>query len=183
MPYRLITRNGDTVWVLDTTTIVRDDHGNISHYLGYLVDISVQKNQEQLVLDAAKQQERLKRLESLKTMAGAIAHHFNNAMMSVLGYLDLADQTLPGGSNEKQIISQALKAADKASRMGTMMLTYVGGQPPQQLDKASLQDLVSETITELQDRLPPSVTLRFDPSQEKFNCKIRQPDFESFTNY
>ena len=182
VPYRLITRNGDTVWVLDTTTIVRDDHGNICHYLGYLVDISVQKNQEQLVLDAAKQQERLKRLESLKTMAGAIAHHFNNAMMSVLGYLDLANQTLPGGSDEKEMISQALKAANKASRMGTVMLTYVGGQPPQQLESANLPDLVSATITELQDRLPPSITLRFDPPREKFICKIDQQQIKEVIN-
>ena len=181
LPYRLITRNGDTVWVLDTTSFVRDEHGNISHYLGYLVDISVQKNQEQLVLDAAKQHEQLKKFESLKTMAGSIAHHFNNAMMVVLGYLDLVDQALPGGSNEKQMMSQALKAADKASRMGTKMLTYVG-RPPQQPEKASLPDLVSETITELQDRLPPSITLRFAPTQKKFICKMDQQQIKEVIN-
>jgi len=42
-PYRLISRSGDTVWVLDTTSIVRDSIGGITHYLGYLVDISEQK--------------------------------------------------------------------------------------------------------------------------------------------
>jgi PAS domain S-box-containing protein len=181
LPYRLITRNGETVWVLGTTSIVRDDHGNISHYLGYLVDISVQKNQEQLVLDAVKQQERLRRLESLKTMAGAIAHHFNNAMMIVQGYLDLVDQTLPAGSNEKQMMSQALQGADKASRMGTMMLTYVG-QSPRQLQSVSLPDLVRETITELQDRLPPSIALRLEPPREKFICKMDQQQIKEVIN-
>ncbi len=39
-PYRLIARDGEIVWVLDSTSIIRDSHGKISHYQGYLVDIT-----------------------------------------------------------------------------------------------------------------------------------------------
>ncbi len=39
-PYRLISRSGKTVWVLDQTTIIRNDDNEISHYQGYLVDIT-----------------------------------------------------------------------------------------------------------------------------------------------
>jgi len=37
-PYRLITRNGEFIWVLDSTSVIRDSHGEISHFQGYLVD-------------------------------------------------------------------------------------------------------------------------------------------------
>ncbi len=39
-PHRLISRSGKTVWVLDLTTIIRNDDNEISHYQGYLVDIT-----------------------------------------------------------------------------------------------------------------------------------------------
>jgi len=49
-PYRLVRKNGKTIWVLDHTTIIRDSKGNITHYLGYLVDITDIKKVEEKLL-------------------------------------------------------------------------------------------------------------------------------------
>ena len=46
-PYRLIRANNEVIWVLDYTTIVRDEAGAITHYLGYLVNITELKKAEQ----------------------------------------------------------------------------------------------------------------------------------------
>ncbi|MEA3547442.1 MAG: PAS domain-containing protein, partial [Thermodesulfobacteriota bacterium] len=63
-PYRLTHRNGESVWVLDCTTLVRDSQGEISHFQGYLVDISQTmfmkekiletKNRLELMIDGAR---------------------------------------------------------------------------------------------------------------------------------
>ncbi|WP_274325802.1 PAS domain S-box protein [Halosimplex aquaticum] len=45
-PYRVETADGDVKWVKDTTKIVRDEDGEITHYLGYLVDITERKERE-----------------------------------------------------------------------------------------------------------------------------------------
>jgi PAS domain S-box-containing protein len=48
-PYRLISKDGKEIWVSDTTQILRDDDGNITHFVGYLMDITNYKNtQKQL---------------------------------------------------------------------------------------------------------------------------------------
>ena len=172
-PYRLISRSGDTVWVLDATSIIRDDNGEITHYLGYLVDISEQKRQEQLVLESSKQQEELKRLESLKTMAGAIAHRFNNAMTAVQGNLDLMTMTLPDDSDEYQMASNAAQAARGASQVGSMMLSYVG-QKPLQLQELSLADLVKESVTALKNTFPSTITLNVTPPTHPLYCLLDQ---------
>lgn len=39
-PYRIKKKNGDYIWVLVYTITVKDENGNITNYLGYLVDIS-----------------------------------------------------------------------------------------------------------------------------------------------
>lgn len=37
-PYRVLHRNGQVVWLKDLTTILRDEEGAISHYLGYVMN-------------------------------------------------------------------------------------------------------------------------------------------------
>jgi PAS domain S-box-containing protein len=172
-PYRLISRSGETIWVLDTTSIVRNSKGEVTHYLAYLVDISEQKRQEQLVLENSKQQEELKRLESLKTMAGAIAHRFNNAMMAVQGNLDLMTLTLPSDSNVSKMASDAAQAAKGASQVGSMMLSYVG-QNPLHLREVSLAELVKESIDALKSAFPSTTTLTITLPPQPLYCSVDQ---------
>lgn len=44
-PYRVLTKTKDVKWVSDYTTIIRDKNGNITHYLGYITDITPQIDQ------------------------------------------------------------------------------------------------------------------------------------------
>ncbi|WP_136716515.1 PAS domain S-box protein [Halorientalis salina] len=44
-PYRIVTDTGDVRWVTDNTKIIRTD-GEVTHYLGYLIDITEQKQLE-----------------------------------------------------------------------------------------------------------------------------------------
>ncbi len=39
-PYRLITKSGSIVWVDDSSSIVRDEHANITHYQGIIIDVT-----------------------------------------------------------------------------------------------------------------------------------------------
>ncbi len=55
-PYRVISRGGGTCWIYDHTIILSDDKGGESSFLGYLVDITPQKEAEEKL---AKEKERL----------------------------------------------------------------------------------------------------------------------------
>lgn len=55
-PYRYRDEKGDYRWVKDSTRIIRDDKGQITHYIGYLVDIS---NEVALKEETALLKERL----------------------------------------------------------------------------------------------------------------------------
>jgi len=50
-PYRMLTADGDVRWVTDNTKILRTD-GEITHYLGYLIDITEQKRLETSLRDS-----------------------------------------------------------------------------------------------------------------------------------
>jgi len=45
-PYRIITKNKEVKWILDNTVIVKNEKGEITHFVGYLIDITDIKEKE-----------------------------------------------------------------------------------------------------------------------------------------
>ncbi len=50
--YRLLRKNGQAVWVYDYTTVVRNTDGQITHYMGYVLDITARKEAESALSDS-----------------------------------------------------------------------------------------------------------------------------------
>ena len=114
--------------------------------------------------------EEICRLDSLKIMASAIAHRFNNAMFVVMGNLELLQANLADRTEEKQMAAKALDSARGAAEVGSMMLTYVGSSMPD-LHKVNLAEVVRHTVTEMKN-LPPTVSLKFHDAKEPLFCKM-----------
>jgi PAS domain S-box-containing protein len=53
-PYRVIKKNGEIIWLLDTSYIIRDEHNTITHFLGYIFDITKPKEQELELIESQK---------------------------------------------------------------------------------------------------------------------------------
>jgi signal transduction histidine kinase len=84
-----------------SSSAVLADNEDIQYLVHVAKDITEQRKLEQLAKQISSQQEQLKRIESLRTMAGAIGHRFNNAMMAVQGNLEIMLMTLPDNLKEK----------------------------------------------------------------------------------
>lgn len=153
-PYRIIRSDGKVRWVDDQTTIRRNDQGRITHYQGIVLDIT-----ERLELE--RQVEQARKRESLATMAGAIAHHFNNHLTSVFGNLDLAAEILPQDSVVGDLLLEVKKAARRSAELSRLMLIYVG----QEIRRKAPLDLaaaVRKLIPEIHSALPANVHLKLD---------------------
>lgn len=144
---------------------------------GIFIDITEKIEQEAQRLETTRQQEQFKKIESLKTMAGAIAHRFNNTMMAVQGNLELMTFTLPVDSAEYRMALDATKAANGASQVGTMMLSYVG-QKNLHTEEASFATLVEEIVRERKTQLPPSISLQYITPEQDISCSIDKQQIE-----
>jgi len=69
--YRMISRNGRTVWVHDHITSVKDDGGNHLFWQGIALDVTLQKQAED------KLQKQINHLTALRSIEGLIASNFD----------------------------------------------------------------------------------------------------------
>ncbi len=166
---RYIKPSGKIIWFEGQSipTVQKDE----IVFDGILIDITEKIEQEAQRLEVTRQQEQLKKLESLKTMAGAIAHRFNNAMMAVQGNLELMLRNLPAESDEYRMASDAALAAGGATEVGSVMLSYIG-QTPLHLQDLSLADLARDRVDILKSHVRPSTLLNFTPPDKPFYCSI-----------
>jgi len=72
-PYRVITKDGETKWVLDYIVTLKDEKGVITHTLGYITDITDYIKQQELVLQQSK-------MASLGEMIGNISHQWRQPL-------------------------------------------------------------------------------------------------------
>ncbi len=91
LPYRIIRKDGRTIWVADYTTILRDAAGTITHYLGYVVDITERIQAEEALRGAKEAAEEANRTKS--QFLANMSHEIRTPMSSVMGLTDLLLRT------------------------------------------------------------------------------------------
>ena len=104
-PYRMVTNNGEVRWVTDNTKLLRTD-GEITHYLGYLIDITEQKRLEGSLRESEQS------LQELTSIASNTDREFEDKLTALLE-LGVERLGLPYGflnriDNETQHVVQAI---------------------------------------------------------------------------
>jgi len=97
-PYRIVLKDGQIIWVDDFTSILRNENGDITHYLGYIVDITEHKQVEQELVKAKEHAEENDRLKT--AFLQNISHEIRSPMNGILGFTDLLLE--PGLTGEEQ---------------------------------------------------------------------------------
>ena len=98
----------------------------VPHLLTVMLDITKRKQAEKARLELERQVQQAQKRESLGTMAGGIAHHFNNQLMVVLGNLELARLDPGATAGNAALLEKAEQGASRAAELSRLMLTYVG---------------------------------------------------------
>ena len=90
--YRLVNAAGEVRWVFDYTVPVRDEHGDVTHYAGYLLDITDRKQAE-----FELQQEKDRAETTLNSIGEAVITTDVNGQVE---YLNPAAERLTGWDSE-----------------------------------------------------------------------------------
>jgi len=120
LEYRFIARDGRTVWLQDSFTVVRDEDGRPWYSQGFALDVTDRKAAEQdrelLLRQAQVQNEQLRRLDRMKDeFIALVSHELRTPLTSIRGYLELMLDDLARGEVTAEQQRDFLQVIDRNS--------------------------------------------------------------------
>lgn len=110
-------KNGEKIVVLETSTVVHDEAGKVVAFRGILRDVTGQRALSRQLLQAQK-------MEAVGHLAGGVAHDFNNLLTAIIGYSQLALESLPEDHPVRDKIEEIVKAGERASALTAQLLAF-----------------------------------------------------------
>jgi len=114
------------------------------HTLAVVRDITERKKVLERLLEQQKH-------ESVVTVAGGVAHDFNNTLMGVTGSLSLLRRKLPAGSEEARHVDRIQASAEKLAALTSQLLAVAQGAHSE-MQPLRLSEVVRESLALMGDR-------------------------------
>jgi two-component system cell cycle sensor histidine kinase/response regulator CckA len=115
--YRLLARDGRTVWIRDEAVPVGGGPGSPRFFHGVMFDVTERKQLEQQLQTAQK-------MEALGRLAGGVAHDFNNLISVIINYASFLLEDLPEGDPRGEDVLEIRQAGERAARLVRQLLTF-----------------------------------------------------------
>lgn len=122
--FEVFHKKGHTLSILLKASLKRDPRDHVIGFRGTFKDVSEQYK-------ALERQKRLQtqffqaqKMEALGTLAGGLAHGFNNVLMAIQGNLSLMRLNLPLGSNMQKHLERISRSADKGVHLAKQILSF-----------------------------------------------------------
>jgi PAS domain S-box-containing protein len=154
----MTTLRGNQLWVRVIGRIEFKD-GRPMRLFGAIQNITAQRATEAAQRKLEAQLFQVQKMETLGTLAGGIAHDFNNLLTGILGYQELALDTLPEDHPSRSCLTEARNACGRAHELVEQILTFSrqtsGGKPV----SVDLGSIVEEARRFLRATVPATIQI------------------------
>ena len=145
-------------WALCNAFAENDHLGGLRHVVLTFVEItslqSAQRDQKKLQEQLSQSQ----KMQALGTLAGGVAHDFNNILAAILGNAELAREDVPEGSDAMQSLHQIGVAARRGRELVRQILAF-SRQQPLERKRVSMRAILAESCGLLKPVMPSHVKL------------------------
>ena len=155
----LLAHDGSELPVSQVIICHRDPRGQLTHFSTIARDLSPVRQAENERRALEVQLRESQKMESIGTLAGGVAHDFNNVLAAILGNAAMAIEALEQAHPAQQNLDRIKRAASRARSLVQQILTF-SRKTPQQLTVQALGPLVEEAVSLLRSTLPPTVVLK-----------------------
>ena len=139
------------------------------------LEISVEEKNQRL-LNYEKQLLQTQHMETIAKLAGGIAHQFNNALTSMIGYLDLASMSVKTDSKAGEYIENIRPVTERLCYLTNNLLSYAqGGQFI--LRTVSMKEILQDVRPAVQRLIKDSVSLSIELVDESISVEVDSIQF------
>jgi len=122
--WEMVRKDGTTINVEASISLITDQEGQPTGFRGIIRDISRRVRTAREKADLEAQLQRSQRMEAIGTLAGGIAHNFNNLLMGIQGNVSLLQRELPPNSSHQTRLQTVEGLVEGGSRLTSQLLGY-----------------------------------------------------------
>ena len=111
-----------------------------------------------------------RKMEAIATLAGGVAHEFNNALAAISGNLELFQLYLPDDRNIIKYYNAIMDSTRRMSNLTSQLLAYARGGKYQP-KRMSLNDLVKDTLPLIRSTIDHSISIEVEFSRDIYHVK------------
>jgi PAS domain S-box-containing protein len=157
--YRITAKNGKVLWVKENARIVKIGNERLLH--GTIFNITQQKKAEEEKNKLEEQVRYSQKLEAIGTLAGGVAHDFNNILSILMGYTDLSLRGIPSENPAYSHLNQIQKAINRAKDIIQQLLTF-SRKVEAKKQPLDVGPIITETFTFLRSTIPANIDLHLN---------------------
>jgi PAS domain S-box-containing protein len=105
----------------------RSGDGSLAGFIAVLTDITAQRQASEERVQLEKHLAAAQKKEAISTLAGGIAHRFNNALAAVMGNLELLELSIKGDQQGSTYIERIMDQTKEMAQQTQKLLAYAEG--------------------------------------------------------
>ncbi len=133
--------------------------------IGILLDITERTQMEEARQHLEEQLRQSQKMEALGTLAGGVAHEFNNILAGMLGYTDLTQDAVPQDSVAWNYLQEVLTAGRRAKDLVQQILAF-SHRSEIRREPLPFHRIIHEALTLLRVSLPTTIAFQTHVEQD-----------------
>jgi PAS domain S-box-containing protein len=142
-----------------SSSLLRDANGQVVGLVVVFQDITERKQAEQERHHLEARLRQVEKLEAIGTLAGGIAHEFNNILAGLLGFTTLLQLEVPPESRAGSYVQQVRQAGQRAKELVQQIVTFSHTECSSK-EPLPLDQVVHEALTLLRASLPSTIDIQ-----------------------
>jgi len=162
-------KNGEIFYALLSSTIVRDEKGDILFIVSSIKDITEKRKLQEQLFQAQK-------MESIGRLTGSIAHDFNNILSVISGSNQLIQMITKDNPQIQRHTENISRGVDRAKDFIKKLLVFTKSQPIE-FKVYDINELIKEEIKILKSTLREDISLEFEPYDKALPVSLDRTQF------
>ncbi|MCI0683982.1 MAG: response regulator [Gemmataceae bacterium] len=156
----IVNRRQDGTLIDTSLTVspILDPTGQLTHFVGIYRDMTERKHIERQLFQAQK-------MQSVGTLAGGVAHEFNNLLAGIQGYASLGLREKDTKEAVRRFLELIVQLSERAANLTRQLLAFAR-KPALSRQPTSMASLLTSTADLVRHSLNIEVTVAIDPADE-----------------